>query len=506
MLFTGLRIINHLWRGNMQFRIYESLQTYGAEIIFFLFKTHQMMLDPVAREYLYQISGQEIFGKSDRYDQNATNFVERDADTERMAVLYTVIYRHVNSIPSIVLGLMVGSWSDRIGRKIPLVIGCIGLALGSLCFVISTSSWIPTIILFFLACSIRGLFCTASITRTAIYSYVADMTPNTERTTRMSTLLAVNFVGLFLGSFLAGVILEIGDFSTEFAIMIGMISIYAIAILFLMPYDKPALPVNDKSFENNSTLSYIRGTIQCLLKERNDNGRRYILASLCTLMLQQCFRAGEQDVLLFYIKRQGMSESTSMYSYLLAAGHVSNMLMSFVGVPFISGRLKLSDQWCVVIGTIVLLVKSVALSLSNQIWMLFLVFIICSPGIMTISVTKSMISKMVDNDENGKIFALISSIESVSFLAGSTLMPLLYQRTAHIYAGIVFVVEAALLITWLPVLYLSIRGYDKHCANKNDQQVEMKTLLEHAKRQTNGRDQSESNRCEPNRAGNWQSG
>ena len=490
----------------MQFRIFESLQRYGAEIIFLLFKTHEMMLDPVAREYLYQISGQEIFGESDGYHQNATHFVNRDADTERKAVLYTVIYRHVNSIPSIVLGLMVGSWSDRIGRKLPLVIGCIGMALGSLCFVISTSSWLPTITLFFLACSIRGLFCTASLTRTAIYSYVADTTPNTERTTRMSTLLAVNFVGLFLGSFLAGVILEIGDFSTEFAIVTGMLSIYATAILFLMPYDKPALTENDKSSENISTLSHIKRTTQCLLKERISNGRRYILASLCTLMLQQCFRAGEQDVLLFYIKRQGMSQSTSMYSYLLAAGHVSNMLMSFVGVPFISGRLKLPDQWCVMIGTIVLLVKIVTLSLSYKIWMLFLAVILCSPRIMTISVTKSMISKMVDNDENGKIFALISSIESVSFLAGSTLMPLLYQSTAHVYAGIVFVVEAALLVTWIPVLYLSMRGYNEYNASKNDQGLEMKTLLDHTKIEATEPDRSESNRCEPNRAGNWQTG
>ena len=115
-----------------------------------------------------------------------------------------------------------------------------------------------------------------------------------------------------------------------------------------------------------------------------------------------------------------------MYGYLLAAGHVSNTLMSFVGVPIISGRMKLSDQKCVIIGTIVLLVKIVALSLANEIWMLFLAFILCSPRILAISATKSMISKTVDRDEHGKIFALIGSQEGISSLVGSIVMTFSY--------------------------------------------------------------------------------
>ena len=372
---------------------------------------------------------------------------------------------------------MVGSWSDRIGRKLPLVIGCIGMALGSLCFVLSTSPWIPSIAVFVLGCCIRGLFCTATLTRVVMYTFVADTTEKADRTIGMSNLLAVNFIGLFIGSFFSGVIMEIGDFSIEFAIITVSLCIYAASILLLMPYDKPALLVNDKSSTNSCTLNDMKDAFYCLLRKRDGNGRRYILASICTLILQQCFRAAEQDVLLLYIKRQGMSQSASMFGYLLAAGDVSSILMAFVGVPIISGRMKMSDHWCVLIGTTFLLIKIVILSLSYEIWMLFLAFILCSPRIMTVSATKSMISKIVNRDENGKIIALISSIEAISSVVGSTLIALLYQYTAHIYPGIIFIFESALLAAWLPALYFSIRGYGEYCANGNAQETETQLIF-----------------------------
>ena len=270
----------------MELKRCESLKKYGAEIIFLLYKIHEIALDPVAREYIYQMSCKATFGNGDRREQPAVNFVCHDGDSQKMAVLYTVIYRNIYYIPTIVLGLMVGSWSDRPGRKIPLVIGCIGMALGSLCFVLSTSSWIPTIIVFFLGCSIRGLFCACSLTGMIIYSYIADTTKHTERTTRMRNLLAVNFCGLFLGSILAGITLEIGDFSTIFSVKAVLMSVYAVSTLLLLPYDKPTPSVNDsKNSQNSCTLNHIKGTLYCLVRKRNGNGRQCVLASLCTLML-----------------------------------------------------------------------------------------------------------------------------------------------------------------------------------------------------------------------------
>ena len=135
--------------------------------------------------------------------------------------------------------------------------------------------------------------------------------------------------------------------------------------------------------------------------------------------------------------------------------------MSFVGVPIISGRMNLSDHKCVIIRMTVSLTKTVRVSLSNDVWKLFLAFILCSPVVMTIFVTKSMISKIVDIGEHGKIFALIGSLEGISSLVASTVMTLLYQSTTHINAGIVFVFEVAFLVVWIPVLCLSIRGCDK---------------------------------------------
>ena len=71
-----------------------------------------------------------------------------------------------------------------------------------------------------------------------IYNYIADTIKNTERTIRMSNLLAVSFCGLLVGSFLGDVILEIGNFSTVFAATTALIFMYAASILLLLPYDK----------------------------------------------------------------------------------------------------------------------------------------------------------------------------------------------------------------------------------------------------------------------------
>ena len=82
-----------------------------------------------------------------------------------------------------------------------------------------------------------------------------------------------------------------------------------------------------------------------------------------------------------------------------------------------------------------------------------------SPSSMLISGCKSVISKIVDEHEMGKIFSLLSCAETISNLIGSILFTYLYKYTMHIYNGAAFGVDALLFLLALIIMALVSSDY-----------------------------------------------
>lgn len=81
-------------------------------------------------------------------------------------------------------------------------------------------------------------------------------------------------------------------------------------------------------------------------------------------------------------------------------------------------------------------------------------------GLIT-SALRSLVSKAVDVDEAGKMFALLSAAETSSKFLGSIVFLNIYSLSAHVFPGVGFLVEAVVYVCILGTLLTVFRPLQK---------------------------------------------
>ena len=143
---------------------------------------------------------------------------------------------------------VVGTLSDRIGRRSILLLSTIGQATGF--FIMGAAT---TLLWLFVARTIDGIFgANVSITQ----AYVADVTPPQDRSRVLGLLGAAFGVGFICGPLLGGILSQV-SLSAPFYFAGGLAAANAVLIFFILP---ESLPAEDRSRPD-------RGAFVTLFKE-----------------------------------------------------------------------------------------------------------------------------------------------------------------------------------------------------------------------------------------------
>ena len=146
-----------------------------------------------------------------------------------------------------------------------------------------------------------------------------------------------------------------------------------------------------------------------------------------------------------------------MYAYLLAIDYALLGVSVLVFLPFLIGYLKLTDCKLIIVGLSFRIVRLVTLSFSRSTFEVFLSTILGAPSALIVSCCKASISKVVEDDERGKVFALISCAETVAILAGSIIFVSVYNSTKNFFPGSIFIFEAMFFVCMLVMIYMVSR-------------------------------------------------
>ena len=137
---------------------------------------------------------------------------------------------------------VVGTLSDRIGRRSILLLSTIGQATGF--FIMGAAT---TLLWLFIARTIDGIFgANVSVTQ----AYVADVTPPQDRSRALGLLGAAFGVGFICGPLLGGILSQI-SLSAPFYFAGGLAAANAVLIFFILP---ESLPVEDRSRPDRDTF------------------------------------------------------------------------------------------------------------------------------------------------------------------------------------------------------------------------------------------------------------
>lgn len=438
-----------------------------VDLIFFLYKTGESMLDATTRPYLVRAVCYEIFkdekGKNETTCMNLNEYPVLEDYIQSQSANYLVYFRLLLNIPAIALSLFCGSYSDRYGRKIPILLPSLGSVFAVLLYM--TSNLVPEhrIALILGGSAVQGFFGKSSVITMAVNSFVFDLSDPGDRTRNLGKLLAMNFFGLFMGSLFSGIFQDVLDLNAAF---VSVVVLHGASIMFtIILVDET---VNRKEVDEGDRksrcelcevfrLSNIKETLAVLIKPRSGNLRLIILTLFMISLVNQTCKVGEMDINLLFVTRSPLNWSKSWYGYLLSLDYAVMGLCLFIFLPLFSNKFMLSDVTIMIVGIGCKFVRLIWAGFCDESWMVFLSVAIGAMAGMITSALRSLVSKAVHTDEAGKMFSLLACGETCSKFLGTVIFVNLYSVTAHIFPGIAFLVESFVYLVLLGILILMFR-------------------------------------------------
>ncbi len=138
----------------------------------------------------------------------------------------------VNFIPGLVMLLVIGSYSDRLGRKLALITPCIGSITGILVQMAIVYFDLPVWV--FLFGVVEYLFGGLYTIVTGCFAYIADTVPQEKRALRMTILDAIVFFMAAVGNIIVGYMIQwMGYFYPYIYCLVGKIITLLYAIFFI---------------------------------------------------------------------------------------------------------------------------------------------------------------------------------------------------------------------------------------------------------------------------------
>ncbi|XP_044264004.1 tetracycline resistance protein, class C-like isoform X2 [Tribolium madens] len=399
------------------------------------------------------------------------------AKLEKIVEPYVALMNMVGSLldggVSAVTCLVIGPWSDRFGRRPVLIIPVLGyvvsyMLLALLAVLENLSPW------YFLLCSIPVL-ATGGLSSylTVLLCYITDVTNESNRGMRMGVFEALLALGIFLGNVSSSYVFEATNYPTVFLISSAFCMLNLLFTIFFIP-ESITTPESEGRLKGLFQFENVTDLVKTTFKKRRNYDRCVVLS--CVLMLTIFILVINGDgALIFLFLREKFHWSLEQYTLFSAAHSLTWVLGTAVGIYLLHKLLKIPETIMIVIGFISMFIGAVVMGLAIYSWQIYAAAFSRALGGVLSPMVRSLVSKIVPNEEIGKVFALIVASESLIGMGGSPIFTAIYNATISTDAGIfnfvaagVYIVEILLAIGIILVRNVTTTENYNQIVNEND--------------------------------------
>lgn len=448
--------------------------TVTTEPAMFLFMCSALIKFPVFQELLYEKSCLQIFSQNISFCDDI-KAVHKNIDLQHSANHLLLASSICLLLPSMITALLLGSMLDVWNAKRSILIPFVGLLFADVNYVLQCAflNWNPYLLLISdLLFGLSGGF-TAIIG--LLFAYSVKMTSTQYRSERVAVMEGAIGFGSMFGFFLSGQLRQIIGFLWIF-VLITVLHLITIAYILAFIKDCPiskanqhkqtqttneqtdygALEregtINENNTPNNSGLKLFRSHFKAIYDCYTTPREQWITHSLRILLIALtieliCF-SGLMDIMFSYLRFKLVWTDKEYGWYNGASSGLASFLVIFL-YPVLHKRFNWSDHVLAIMGLLGKIVNLVVLSFttSTVIAMLTIFPLMFSRFIAT--GMRALASSFVEQQEQGKIFSLISLLEGLAFLLASLIFNGIYPLTLRYFSGTVLLITAALLL--LPV-------------------------------------------------------
>ncbi|XP_064099680.1 probable peptidoglycan muropeptide transporter SLC46 [Macrobrachium nipponense] len=367
--------------------------------------------------------------------------------------------------------LFMGAWSDKYGRKVPIVVATIGHLFWSLGYLVNSMvpSWPVEFLLLAALCDSLGGGTVSFITATN--AYLSDVTSEESRTSRVGLANSIWFLGGPIGTLLGTYIYKYGGYQVLFGTAAAMY-VLALTYLFFLPEshgpfakkkkeassdgdDTDVAPVPTVSFKLPAKIedptkeismwkmakdffSYDRilDSFRCTFKARGGMVRAFIILLIFCNLLRRLGRGAY----MYLFTRRVLAWKATDYGLWVTYKNFLAALGSLVMVPLLSTGMGISDNYLAILGASASILDYILYGLVS-VDSYFLVWIAPCVALLVNSCSiaiRSMLSKFVTGDELGKVSAVMGALDGVMPMISFSLYTSVYHATVHTFPGAQF--------------------------------------------------------------------
>lgn len=360
---------------------------------------------------------------------------------EKSRAIYIIIYRVLLGIPPFFLGFVCGAWSDKmIGRKLPMIISCLGNFIGAYTIMLDPLVKLPLpLVLAFCGVAITGILGQTFLMTMACYSYAADVTTSENRTKKFDMLQAMQYVGSLFGSLIPVFISQKWGNDFMFDIVIVLSTLGIIIAVFFADETVDTKKLTESSKHYLVSFETVKDTVKSLIRSRSKYARCMLIIFFVSKLIFVMGIASTGDLVQQFTSRKPMVWTLKEYCEWLSIYYGSMGLSAIFILPIVQYFLKLSDMCVVVLGLFIKTIQMICMWLFMTDWrVLFAVTAVGSLSATVASTLKSAISKLVDEDEVGKVFSLLTCCEVASSMVGQSVLQMVYRETVKTSPELVF--------------------------------------------------------------------
>lgn len=402
---------------------------------------------------------------------NLANYSHLKPPIERLATNYQLGHTLIQTAPAALLSCFVGPWSDTYGRKFPVIVAMSGIIVDTIGSAICAHYLNSRVEYYYIPAMFSGMTGGIVSLLAVVYSYASDLTPINKRTIKYAFLEMASGLAIPIGAASGGWIFNFCGYSAVFLLSTIGITLCLICVIFLLPETRGMGKKVSWGEKIKNLFSYKTFTESFIAtgRERPHKGKKQIIL----LIISMCFiiisSNSTVDISYLYVHHQ-FDWGNTEYSTITAIYSVFAIILLVILVPLFK-KIKINDAFLGLIGTTSLMTKLVGIGISFTEGIFHIANLLGLLSACAPLAVRSRISKVVSNDDIGKVFSFVATAESLLPVLTTVMTTQIFNAFLEIFPGMPYIVLAITLIlpfsvfTWLSCLphltYEEMQGIDK---------------------------------------------
>ncbi|XP_041466996.1 proton-coupled folate transporter-like [Lytechinus variegatus] len=378
---------------------------------------------------------------------NSTAFIE--GEIQKITSKWTLYLTCSASLPSIFTTLLIGTLSQRYGRRVSILLPCLGF-LGECVVKLLVINFELPLGYLFVGSIFCGLCGNLALFMTGCFTYITDITTEKDRMIRIVVVEILIFVGIAAMQICLGYMIHALGFALSLWVP------FTALVLSIINAGTPCLLEETITDDKKRDTAEVLKDIVRLFRVNTDNRLYILIAMLAVSILVGIVIQGGIAITVLYGQGQPFCWGPVMIGYFVTISLVIPGIGTVAGAGIFQ-RLKLSYMWIVQVSIISGLANTLALAFTFVIPSTVLIFASTFLGLfklLGLPVIRTFLSTVVQKNEHGALFAALGVLDGLSAFLATPIVNGIYYATIDLLSTVVFFVMSALLI--IPIIITGV--------------------------------------------------